>query len=95
VWESVETLKAYVYRTAHAELLRDRRKWFGTMTEMHLAMWWVPAGRIPSVDEARERLEHIRRHGPSPHAFTFREMFAADGAPQARPARTAPPAPPQ
>lgn len=86
VWESVETLKAYVYRTGHAELLRDRRKWFGSMSDMHLAMWWVPAGHIPTIDEAKERLEHIRLHGPSAHAFTFREMYAPEGEPRSRPA---------
>jgi len=75
VWESIEALKAYVYRTAHAELLRDRRKWFGQMRESYLALWWVPAGHIPSVEEAKQRLEHIRVHGPSPVAFTFKQAF--------------------
>jgi len=75
VWESIEALKAYVYRTAHAELLRDRRKWFGQMRESYLALWWVPAGHIPSVEEAKRRLEHIRVHGPSPVAFTFKQVF--------------------
>ena len=75
VWESVETLKEYVYRTAHNELLRDRRKWFEHMSEMYLAMWWVPAGHIPTVDEAKQRLEHLREHGPTPHAFNFKQVF--------------------
>lgn len=75
VWQSVEALKAYVYRSAHAELLRDRRKWFEQMTDMYLALWWVPAGHIPTIEEAKERLEHLRTHGPSPFAFTFKEIF--------------------
>lgn len=75
VWTSPETLKAYVYRTAHAELLRDRRKWFEAMSESYLAMWWVPVGHVPSIEEAKERLEHLRVHGPSPYAFTMKQIF--------------------
>ena len=77
VWESVETLKQYVYRTAHAELLRDRRSWFEQFDGAMLAMWWVPAGHIPDIDEAKERLAHLEQHGPSPFAFTFRTIHAA------------------
>ena len=74
VWSSVEALKAYVYRTAHAELLRDRRKWFDAMSDMHLALWWVVPGHVPSIDEAKERLEHLRSHGPSAYAFTLKDV---------------------
>lgn len=78
VRESIETLKAYVYRTAHAEMIRDRRSWFEQFDRPFLALWWVPAGHIPSVDEAKERLEHLEAHGPSQFAFTFRAPFAPD-----------------
>ena len=74
VWESIEALKHYVYRTAHAELLRDRRSWFEQFSGAMLAMWWVPAGHIPSVEEAKERLAHLEQHGPSAYAFTFRTL---------------------
>jgi hypothetical protein len=74
VWESVEALKHYVYRTAHAELLRDRRSWFEQFQGAVLAMWWVPAGHIPSVEEAKERLAYLEQHGPSAYAFTFKTI---------------------
>jgi hypothetical protein len=45
-----------------------------------MALWWVPAGHVPTVSEAEERLEHLRAHGPTAHAFTFRRRFAAPGA---------------
>ena len=38
-------------------------------------MWWVPAGHVPDVAEARERLAHLRAHGPSPFAFPFGAPF--------------------
>lgn len=78
VWETVESLKDYVYRTAHAELLRDRRKWFQHFAGAQIALWWVPAGHIPSVDEAKKRLAHLDEHGPSQFAFTFRTVQVPD-----------------
>lgn len=73
VWESVEALKNYVYRTAHAELLRDRRQWFDHFAGVYMALWWIPAGHTPDIDEAKARLAHLEAHGPTEVAFTFRE----------------------
>jgi len=75
VWTSIETLKSYVYRTAHAELLRGRRDWFEQFDRAFVALWWVPAGHIPTIDEAKARLAHFDEHGPSPVAFTFKQVF--------------------
>jgi len=80
VWTDPESLAAFVYRTAHREVMRRRREWFEAM-EVYLALWWVPAGHRPTPAEAVEQLAHLQRHGPSARAFTFRELFAApDGA---------------
>src|ERR1041384_4667405 len=78
VWESVETLKNYVYRTAHSELLKGRRNWFEQFDKVFLAMWWVPAGHIPGIDEAKRRLKHLEEHGPSQFAFTFKTVQPPD-----------------
>jgi Domain of unknown function (DUF3291) len=75
VWESVEALGAFVYRSAHAGVMRRRREWFVPMRESVTALWWVPAGTVPTVAEAETRLRHLRAHGPTPHAFTFRDPF--------------------
>jgi heme-degrading monooxygenase HmoA len=75
VWESLVALRAFVYSGEHLGVMRRRREWFEGMAEAFLALWWVPVGRIPSVGEAEERLDHLRRHGPTPHAFTFRQSF--------------------
>jgi len=71
VWETVEALKHYVYRTAHAELLRQRHDWFEKFVGAYAALWWVPIGHIPSVEEAKERLAYLDSHGPTQFAFTF------------------------
>ncbi len=78
VWESVEALKAYAYHSTHVELLRDRHLWFEKVEGAYLALWWVPAGHRPSVDEARQRLAHLEANGPTALAFTFRDLFPAD-----------------
>lgn len=75
VWHSPDHLKAYVYRSGHADLIRQRQEWFEHSDEAILALWWIPAGQIPTVDEAKARLTHLRRHGPSAHAFGFRQLF--------------------
>src|SRR5205085_4070362 len=78
VWESIEALKRYVYGTAHAELLRQRRDWFAKFEGAYAALWWVPAGHIPGIDEAKKRLAHLEAHGPTQFAFTFKTVFPPD-----------------
>lgn len=75
VWESIEALKEFVYRSAHMGVLRQREQWFEKPTEAHMAMWWVPAGHIPSLEECKERLQHRRTHGDTPFAFSFARSF--------------------
>ena len=75
VWESLESLQQFVYRGDHVTSLRARKEWFEPIEGPILVLWWVPAGHIPTVTEALERLEHLKVHGPSPSAFTFRQPF--------------------
>jgi Domain of unknown function (DUF3291) len=79
VWESLETLRRYVYEGPHLGLLRARREWFLPYEGPMLALWWVPVGHVPTVDEAKAKLSELGERGPSPSAFTFRSLF---GAPQ-------------
>ena len=78
VWESLEQLKHYVYKTTHAEVLRQRQEWFEKFTGSYTALWWIPKGHVPSVDEAKRRLAHLDAHGPTQFAFTFKDPFPAD-----------------
>ena len=80
VWESLADLRAYVYDTAHVEVLRNRHQWFNAFEGAYVALWWIPAGHHPSVDEAKERLAHLTEHGPTPVAFSFKVSFPPDPA---------------
>jgi hypothetical protein len=75
VWRSVEELHAYVYRSHHVGVLRDRRRWFEPSSQVTVVLWWTPAGRMPDVEEAKQRLATLSRLGPSPAAFTFKQRF--------------------
>ena len=78
VWESIAQLKDYTYKSAHREVLQRRADWFEKFDSPAMAMWWVPAGHRPSVDEAKKRLDSLQKHGASPFAFTFRQTFPPD-----------------
>jgi hypothetical protein len=75
VWESIDALANFAYRSAHVELLRRRREFFEVPQQPILCLWWIPEGIIPTPQDAIDRLEHLRRHGPTPMAFTFRHRF--------------------
>ncbi|MEV5173739.1 DUF3291 domain-containing protein [Streptomyces flaveolus] len=77
VWETQEALWDFTYRSGHLEVMRRRREWFERHVEAHLVLWWIPAGHLPTVDEALERLADLRAHGPSPRAFTFASSYTA------------------
>lgn len=81
VWESVEALADFVYRSDHRDVLRRRGEWFERLRETVLVLWWIPAGDIPSVEQAKQRLELLEKDGPSPEAFTLRTPFAPDAEP--------------
>jgi hypothetical protein len=77
VWESPASLRAYVYKSDHSGFLRDRKRWFEKFDGPYYALWWIPAGHVPSTDEGKERLEHLRTHGESDYAFSFKKEFPA------------------
>ncbi len=75
VWEDIDSLKEFMYRTHHKEFLRRKKEWFHRLTEDTYVLWWVPVGHTPTVAEAMERLLYLRQHGETPYAFTFRNSF--------------------
>ena len=75
VWESVDQLKDYVYGSVHSEVMRQRKQWFAKFDGMYTALWWVKAGHIPGVIEAKARLKYLEKFGESRHAFTFKRVY--------------------
>ena len=77
MWESKEALMEYVYKSDHVDILRKRAEWFVQQEGPILALWWQPAGTIPTVTEAKHRLERLQQAGPTEDVFTFRRFFEA------------------
>jgi hypothetical protein len=84
VWESVEALRTFVYRSGHVEVMRRRREWFDKMAQAFMVLWWIPATTVPTVAEATARLARLEALGPTADAFTFQAWFAPPGQPAER-----------
>lgn len=77
VWEDAGSLFDFVYRTAHTPVMARRRDFFARLDGAHQALWWIPAGTLPSVGDGFGKLWLLDRFGPCPQAFTFRARFPA------------------
>jgi len=75
VWEDIESLKSFVYKSFHVELIRDSEAWFNKLGMPHQALWWVTQGLLPTVEEAKQKLEHLQLHGASNVSFNFSKVF--------------------
>lgn len=80
VWKSTEALFQFVYKSNHIEIFKRRKEWFEKMEEMHMAQWYLPAGHLPTVADAVERLHYLRKHGETPFSFSFKKRFSVEEA---------------
>ena len=79
VWASIAALRAFTYSSAHTPVMSRRREWFSKYVTAHMALWWVPAGHRPTIEEAKGRLDLLDTLGPTADAFTFRVPFDPPG----------------
>jgi hypothetical protein len=75
VWENIESLEKYVYKSFHTDFLRRRKDWFQNFGQASVAMWWIPAGLVPTIEEAVAKLDHLQKNGASEQAFNFKKRF--------------------
>ncbi|CCG99405.1 hypothetical protein FAES_1395 [Fibrella aestuarina BUZ 2] len=75
VWESLDALRAFAFQSDHMDYLKRRREWFAKFATAYMALWWIPEGHVPTIAEAKERLQSLDEHGDTPFAFTFRKPF--------------------
>jgi heme-degrading monooxygenase HmoA len=78
VWDSLEALEKFVYKSQHFDVLKRRKEWFEKFGKPFMVLWYVPAGHRPTIEEAIEKLTQLQESGPSPAAFTFRERFSPE-----------------
>jgi hypothetical protein len=75
VWENVDALKNFVYRSGHVEVFMKRKKWFESIKTPHMAMWWIIENEFPTPKMCKERLDFLTKHGESIEAFSFKNIF--------------------
>ena len=75
VWENINDLMEFAFKTAHATVMKDRNKWFEKFGKPSTVLWNIEEGHIPTVHEARERLEYFQAHGATEFAFDFKNRF--------------------
>jgi hypothetical protein len=80
LWTDLESLRAFSYDTVHRYFLQSRRKWFDRVLGHQVVLWWVPAGCLPTLDDAKEKLRVLHELGPTAAAFTVVDAFDPAGA---------------
>lgn len=78
VWQDVDALFNYVYKSDHREVLKRKTEWFSAMGEAHMAMWYVQPGAFPTAQQAAQKITYLREHGETPQAFTFRRRYTPE-----------------
>lgn len=80
VWQSIDDLFQFTYASEHLEIFKRKKEWFHKMKEMHMAFWFIEEDKTPTVQDAKERLAYLQKHGETPYAFTFKSKFIAEDA---------------
>ncbi|PHR93351.1 MAG: hypothetical protein COA69_05285 [Robiginitomaculum sp.] len=81
VWQDVQSLYDFVYKTVHTKVMDGKPAWFSHLKSHSTVMWWVPIGHVPSLEEAKEKLALLDNIGPSKDAFSFEQAFTANAKP--------------
>ncbi|WP_104037176.1 DUF3291 domain-containing protein [Vibrio jasicida] len=78
VWDNVDTLKNFMFRTHHRDFMRRKSEWFHRLVEDTYVLWWIEDNHIPTAEEALARLQYLRENGDTPYAFTFKANFTSN-----------------
>ena len=75
VWEDLESFRHFVYKSGHVQYIKRKKEWMDKFDGPYAVMWWVPEANTPSLAEAKDRLEMLRRDGPTVEAFDLQNVF--------------------
>ena len=71
VWQSLSSLKHFVWKTLHTKIYERRAEWFTPMKKRSLVLWNIPNNERPDIPTAVKRLNHLRKTGASDYAFDW------------------------
>jgi hypothetical protein len=75
VWDSVRSVRNFVYSGLHTQAVKNRHAWFRRVRVPTYVMWWLPPGQLPTWEEGARRIEWLADNGPTPAAFDLRVAF--------------------
>lgn len=78
VWKDVESLEHFVWNTVHKQFYDRKVEWFEEGQGLRMVLWWVPAGHLPTISEAKARFDHLAEHGNTPEAFGWSALPQAN-----------------
>tara|TARA_R110000868_G_scaffold184855_1_gene426507 strand:- start:6283 stop:6753 length:471 start_codon:yes stop_codon:yes gene_type:complete len=79
VGHNYEYLKNYTYHTVHSYFLKSRKKWSLEIEGHKAVLWYIEAGKIPTVNEAKDKLDYLNQFGASKTAFSMTDLYDFDG----------------
>ncbi|TCI93795.1 DUF3291 domain-containing protein [Tenacibaculum sp. M341] len=79
VWENYASLSEYTYKTVHSYFLKSRKKWANEIEGHKAVMWYIDKGHIPTISEAKKKLDLLNQNGSSPTAFSMSELYNESG----------------
>jgi hypothetical protein len=75
VWESIESLETFTYKTFHTDFLKRRKEWFELFGKAYYALWWISKGQFPTIQEAVDKLGYLQKNGATEAVFDFKTIF--------------------
>jgi hypothetical protein len=79
LWKDLDSLSHFVYRTGHVQYIKRRKEWFDSFDGAYNVLWWVKEGDIPTLAEAKAKLDQLKQGGPTPEAFNLKVLYSAEG----------------
>jgi len=74
VWETPEDLEHFVWNTVHNQFYKKKENWFKNMSSNHFVMWCIEEGHLPTLEEAKLRLDYLDQHGDTDFAFSWSHL---------------------
>lgn len=75
-WRDAKDLHSFAYRDVqHRENMKRLRHWVDRSEGANLVTWWEKRDTRVSLELAWDRLQRLRKDGPTPHAFNLQTRF--------------------
>ena len=84
LWKDLESFRHFVYKSGHVQYIKRKKEWFLPFDGPFAVLWWLRAGEVPTLAQAKERLDLLKEHGPTEQAFDLHNLFQPPVAEEAK-----------